>query len=79
VDLSLSLSHEEYVTRLKKAQAKLRELEHQIYLRRLPVIIAYEGWDAAGKGGNIRRLTQNLDPRGYEVVPVAAPNDAESA
>jgi AMP-polyphosphate phosphotransferase len=79
VDLSLSLTPEEYVTRLKKAQAKLRELEHQIYLRRVPVVIAYEGWDAAGKGGNIRRLTQNLDPRGYEVVPVAAPNDVEKA
>ena len=45
----------------------------------MPVVIAYEGWDAAGKGGNISRLTQNLDPRGYEVVPVAAPNDVEKA
>jgi polyphosphate kinase 2 (PPK2 family) len=77
VDLSLSLTAEEYDGRLKKAQTKLRELEHQIYRRRVPVIIAYEGWDAAGKGGNIRRLTQNLDPRGYEVVPIAAPNDID--
>src|SRR5204863_329497 len=65
--------------RLKKAQGLLRDLEHEIYRRRVPVLIAYEGWDAAGKGGNIRRLTQNLDPRGYEVVPVAAPNDVEKA
>jgi polyphosphate:AMP phosphotransferase len=79
VDLSKSLTAEEYAARLKKAQAELRELEHEIYLRRVPVVIAYEGWDAAGKGGNIRRLTQNLDPRGYEVVPVAAPNDIEKA
>jgi AMP-polyphosphate phosphotransferase len=79
VNLSLSLTPEEYATRLKKAQAKLRELEHEIYLRRVPVVIAYEGWDAAGKGGNISRLTQNLDPRGYEVVSVAAPNDVEKA
>jgi len=79
VDLSKSLTPEEYATRLKKAQLRLRELEHEIYLRRVPVVIAYEGWDAAGKGGNIRRLTQNLDPRGYEVVPVAAPNDVEKA
>jgi AMP-polyphosphate phosphotransferase len=79
VNLSLSLTPEEYATRLKKAQAMVRELEHKIYLRRVPVVIAYEGWDAAGKGGNIRRLTQNLDPRGYEVVPVAAPNDVEKA
>ena len=79
VKLSQSLTPEEYATRLKKAQAMIRELEHEIYLRRVPVVIAYEGWDAAGKGGNIRRLTQNLDPRGYEVVPVAAPNDVEKA
>jgi AMP-polyphosphate phosphotransferase len=79
VDLSLSLTAEEYDDRLKKAQTKLREFEHQIYRRRVPVVIAYEGWDAAGKGGNIRRLTQNLDPRGYEVVPIAAPNDIEKA
>lgn len=79
VDLSLSLSPDEYDARLKDAQRLLRELEHEIYLRRVPVVIAYEGWDAAGKGGNIRRLTQNLDPRGYEVVPIAAPNDIEKA
>jgi AMP-polyphosphate phosphotransferase len=79
VDLSLSLTAEEYADRLKEAQTRLRELEHQIYRQRMPVVIAYEGWDAAGKGGNIRRLTQNLDPRGYEVVPIAAPNDIERA
>jgi AMP-polyphosphate phosphotransferase len=79
LDLSKSLTPEDYVARLKKAQTELRELEHELYLRRVPVVIAYEGWDAAGKGGNIRRLTQNLDPRGYEVVPVAAPNDIEKA
>jgi AMP-polyphosphate phosphotransferase len=79
VDLSKSLSPEESAARIKKAQATLRELEHEIYLKRIPVVIAYEGWDAAGKGGNIRRLTQNLDPRGYEVVPIAAPNDVEKA
>jgi len=79
VDLSLSLTAEEYADRLKEAQNRLRELEHQIYRRRIPVVIAYEGWDAAGKGGNIRRLTQNLDPRGYGVIPIAAPNDIEKA
>lgn len=79
VDLTQTLSREQYDQRLKKAQDLLRDLEHEIYRRRVPVLIAYEGWDAAGKGGNIRRLTQNLDPRGYEVVPVAAPNDVEKA
>lgn len=38
------------------------------------MIITYEGWDAAGKGGNIKRITEALDPRGYEVHPIASPN-----
>ena len=42
-------------------------------------MIAYEGWDAAGKGGNIRRLTAGMDPRGYEVIPVAAPTEEDLA
>ncbi|MFI5381235.1 MAG: phosphate--AMP phosphotransferase [Tepidisphaerales bacterium] len=79
VDLSLTLTRKEYEDRLGKAQDKLRVLEYEIFTRRIPVIIAYEGWDAGGKGGNIRRLTQHLDPRGYEVVPIAAPNDVEKS
>jgi polyphosphate kinase 2 (PPK2 family) len=79
VDMTLSLDADEYVKRLKRAQARLRELEYEIYIRRAPVVIVYQGWDAAGKGGNIRRLVENLDPRGYEVVPIGAPNDIEKA
>ncbi len=78
-DLTLSMDRDEYDRRLKKAQARLRELEHEIYVRRMPVVIVYQGWDAAGKGGNIRRLVQDLDPRGYEVVPIGVPNDIEKA
>ena len=77
--LSLSLSREKYEQSLKKYQDCLRDLEHQVYTKRLPVIIVYAGWDAAGKGGNIKRLVSGLDPRGYEVIPVAAPNDVEKA
>ena len=79
VDPSVSLDREKYKKDLRKYQKKLREIQHQIYAQRIPVIILYEGWDAAGKGGNIRRLTENMDPRGYEVIPVAAPNDVEKA
>ncbi|HOK42026.1 MAG TPA: polyphosphate:AMP phosphotransferase [bacterium] len=79
VDLSKSLTEEEYKEKLKEYQEKIRELEHKIYIKRIPIIILFEGWDAAGKGGNIRRLTQNMDPRGYEVIPIAAPNDIEKA
>ena len=79
VDLDRKLTREEYQRKLDDRQERLRELEHEIYGRRVPVVILYEGWDAAGKGGNIRRLVQNLDPRGYEVIPIAAPNDIEKA
>ncbi len=68
-----------YRQKLKKLRKKLARLHNQIYLRRIPVIIAYEGWDAAGKGGNIRRLTAALDPRGYEVVPISTPTPTELA
>jgi polyphosphate kinase 2 (PPK2 family) len=77
VDLTLSLSRELYERELKKQQKKILELEHEVYLKRLPVIIVYQGWDAAGKGGNIKRLVQKMDPRGYEVIPTQAPNDVE--
>jgi polyphosphate kinase 2 (PPK2 family) len=48
-----------------------------MYKSRIPTIIAFEGWDAAGKGGNILRLTSSLNPRGYQVVPVGAPKEEE--
>jgi len=76
-DLSLSLNREEYERALKKHQERIREIEHEIYANRLPVIMAFEGWDAAGKGGSIKRLVQRMDPRGYEVVTTAAPNEIE--
>ncbi len=77
VDLSLTLGEKAYRRELKKKQKKLRDLEYRIYVARIPVVIVYEGWDAAGKGGNLRRLTEKLDPSGYEVVPVSAPDSAE--
>ena len=70
---------EKYKKKLKKYQRRLHELEHEIYEKRIPVVIAYEGWDAAGKGGNIKRLVEKMDPRGYDVIPVAAPTDTEKA
>jgi len=79
VDTSLALGIAAYRRQVKKRQRRMRELEHEIHMRRIPVVIVFEGWDAAGKGGNIRRLTENLDPRGYTVVPIAAPNDIEKA
>lgn len=79
VDLKKSLTKEEYKKKLKKLQERLRELHSEMYLRRVPVVLAFEGWDAGGKGGAIKRITENIDPRGYEVVPTASPNDIEKA
>ncbi|NLF67771.1 MAG: phosphate--AMP phosphotransferase [Candidatus Anammoximicrobium sp.] len=79
VDLSLSLDRKEYEKQLDHFQARLRQLEHELYSARIPAAIVYCGWDAAGKGGNIRRLTSGLDPRGYQVVPISAPTAEEKA
>lgn len=69
----------DYKTELKRLQSKLRDLHNRVYRKRVPVIIAYEGWDAAGKGGNIKRITEALDPRGFEVFPIASPEPHEKA
>ena len=73
VDLTKQLSEKEYDKRLVELQVRLRELEFACFDARRAVLIGYEGWDAAGKGGNIRRVTECLDPRGYSVIPIAAP------
>ena len=77
VDLSLSLEHDEYREKLEKLQKEIARLHGEIYQKRIPVVIGFEGWDAAGKGGAIKRLTEKMDPRGYQVNPTAAPNDIE--
>lgn len=74
-----TLDEEEYKKELKELQQKLGQLHNRLYRKRVPVIIAYEGWDAAGKGGNIKRLTGALDPRGFEVHPIASPEPHEKA
>ncbi len=79
ISLDKELSEEAYRTELKKCQKRLTELHNEIYRRKIPVILAYEGWDAAGKGGNIKRITGALDPRGFEVHPIASPEPHEKA
>ena len=78
-DLTATISPEDYKRELKRLQKKLSELHNQIYRKRIPVVICYEGWDAAGKGGNIRRIAYPLDPRGFDVIPVASPTPGELA
>jgi polyphosphate kinase 2 (PPK2 family) len=73
IDLTLSLDRASYVKELTRRQIQLRELGYQVYQRKRPVILLFEGWDAAGKGGVIKRITEKLDPRGYVVYPISAP------
>lgn len=73
VDLTRKLGREEYVCEVTRRQIQLRELGYQVYQQKRPVIIVFEGWDAAGKGGVIKRITEKLDPRGYVVYPISAP------
>ena len=74
IDLSKSFEKDEYRELLFPLQLKLRELAYQLYVERRSLVIVYEGWDASGKGGNIRRVTEKLDPRGYQVYSIAAPD-----
>ena len=66
-----------YKPAIDKAQKTMHRLQNELYLRGIPMVICFEGWDAAGKGGAIRRLTSSLDPRGFDVVPIAAPTQLE--
>ncbi len=76
-DLSLSYTKEEYKQRLNELQKRIEQLHGELYRRRIPVVLGFEGWDAGGKGGAIKRLTEKMDPRGYVVHPTASPNDIE--
>ena len=79
IPLDKTISEEDYKKELKQLRQRLGELHNRLYRKKVPVIIAYEGWDAAGKGGNIKRITSALDPRGYEVHPIASPEPHEKA
>lgn len=77
INLDCKLSEKEYRKRLDKLQDKLLKLSYKLYKKQIPLVICYEGWDAAGKGGNIKRMVSCFDARDYEVHPVAAPDSQE--
>lgn len=77
VKASTPLDRVEYKTKLRKRQKAIQEIVHEIYTAKIPVILVYCGWDAAGKGGCIKRLVQGIDPRSYHVTPVGAPTKDE--
>lgn len=66
-----------YEKQLAELQLELLKAELHTREAHRPVIVAFEGWDAAGKGGAIKRLTEKLDPRGYVVYPIGAPSQEE--
>lgn len=71
------MDEEEYKKRLKKEQKRLYRLELEMYRKRIPLIALFEGWDAAGKGGAIKRVAQALDARAYTIFPSPAPTRPE--
>jgi len=73
VHLNLRLEQKTYERELKELQARLHLLGLEVYRQQRPVTLVFEGWDAAGKGGAIKRLSEKLDPRGYIVHAIAAP------
>lgn len=77
LDLSLKLEKTTYNSMLSKYQGKLSKLVRQAHENKKSSILVFEGWDAAGKGGAIRRLTHAIDARNYQVISIAAPTEEE--
>ena len=79
LDMSLYLKKTDYKKQLKECQARLNKLHRKALKNKISTILLFEGADAAGKGGAIRRITAALDARHYQVLPIAAPTDEERA
>jgi len=79
VNMSQKLSSADYKAQMVDLQVRLLQAEYEIFHQQVPVLCVMEGWDAAGKGGAIKRIAAPLDPRGFSVVSFAAPKDEEKA
>ena len=77
IDHTIALPEDEYRIQLKREQKRLNKLEMEMYQKRIPLMVMYEGWDAAGKGGAIKRVAQALDARAYTIFPSPAPTKPE--
>jgi len=77
LDMTKSLEKTPYWDQLEKQQARLNLLHRKARSRKISLMLVFEGWDAGGKGGAIRRTTAALDARDYQVIPIAAPTDEE--
>jgi len=79
LDMSQAVSKKAFAADLEKYQGRLNLLQRKAKQRGVSTILVFEGSDAAGKGGAIRRITGALDARSYQVIPIAAPTDEERA
>jgi len=80
IDLSLCMADkDQYETALRKLQLRLLTQQQRYFTDKRRAIVVFEGWDAAGKGGAIRRITEKLDARSIHVWPIAAPRPDEQA
>jgi polyphosphate kinase 2 (PPK2 family) len=80
VDLNKKpLPHGKYRSQLDRHQAQLSRLTRKAHEKGVSSVLVFEGWDAAGKGGVIRRITAAMNPENYHVIPVAAPTEEEKA
>ncbi|MDO6804842.1 hypothetical protein Q4595_20495, partial [Wenyingzhuangia sp. 1_MG-2023] len=79
LDMDQSLDKSTYRQKLEHWQGKLSLLARRAYEQQVSMVIVLEGWDAAGKGGLIRRIVPALDARNYQIIPIAAPTDEENA
>ncbi|MCL2863551.1 MAG: phosphate--AMP phosphotransferase [Methanimicrococcus sp.] len=77
VDLTKSYSKKEYEKKIKKYQKRMSLANYSLHHNKKPLVLIFEGWDAAGKGGAIKRIVQSINPRNYRVIPIGAPTDTD--
>ncbi len=79
IDLSQSVDKLDYELELERQQARLNKLSRKVRRQGKSVVVVLEGWDAAGKGGAIRRVIHALDARQFRIIPISAPSPEERA
>jgi polyphosphate:AMP phosphotransferase len=79
LDMSRSIERRHFRRALETYQGRLNALHRKARNRGIASVLVFEGWDAAGKGGAIRRLTAALDAASFDLLPIAAPTDEERA
>ncbi|MBC7951251.1 MAG: polyphosphate:AMP phosphotransferase [Rhodospirillaceae bacterium] len=79
LDMTLSVAGDDYNRQLQEQRGRLSQLHRRAKEKGVSTVLVFEGWDAAGKGGTIRRLTSALNARDSQVIPIAAPTEEERA